>query len=178
VQTWSQTDDGEPTVGSLRPASDKRPGKRKPSARRARQESLDQWGTGLYELLQVSPTASPEVVRAAYEVLARRYTQNSEDPTSPRSIAALQAAYEILSDAECRAAYDKANAATGHGLGSISAVRHDGERNTAIRNHAFGRGEIAPAQPTTRLPGAAVILLAVASAVIVVLGLIAYAVSG
>jgi len=60
-----------------------------------------------YELLQVSPRAQPEVILAAYRVLARSYHPDiSTDPNAARLMRALNVAYDVLSDPERRAQYD------------------------------------------------------------------------
>jgi DnaJ-domain-containing protein 1 len=61
----------------------------------------------LYEVLQVSATACPEVVQAAYRALARSYHPDvnpSED--AARQMRQLNAAYGVLSDPARRARYD------------------------------------------------------------------------
>ena len=61
-----------------------------------------------YEILEVSQNASPEVIKAAYKSLMQRYHPD-KNPDNPQIAArALQVtqAYEVLSDAERRAAYD------------------------------------------------------------------------
>ena len=66
-----------------------------------------------YDLLQVSPRADPEVIQAAYRVLARNYHPDvSQDPNAARLMRALNAAYEVLSDSERRARYDAESART------------------------------------------------------------------
>jgi curved DNA-binding protein CbpA len=61
-----------------------------------------------YEILEVSPNASPEVIKAAYRSLMQRYhpDRNAGDArAAQRSVAVVQA-YEVLSDPGKRAAYD------------------------------------------------------------------------
>ena len=60
-----------------------------------------------YEVLQVSPTASPEVIRAAYGVLSRRLGGADSKPRSARVLVELEAAYSVLSDPARRADYDR-----------------------------------------------------------------------
>jgi hypothetical protein len=171
-----RTENSELAARSLPlPGTASGPRKREQGARRADREPHDQWGTSLYEVLQVSPTARPEVVRAAYAVLARRYIENSGDPKSPRPIAAIQAAYRILSDPECRADYDAARKATIDGLGSASNLRKYREQRTGIRQSAFAQWGIDPSRPNPQTWGAQILLLAAALSVFVVFGLIAYA---
>jgi curved DNA-binding protein CbpA len=62
-----------------------------------------------YEVLQVQPSAEPEVVRAAYRVLARKYHPDlGGDATR---MVALNDAWDVLGDPARRAAYDAARAA-------------------------------------------------------------------
>jgi len=61
-----------------------------------------------YEILEVSPNASPEVLRAAYKSLIQRYHPDRNPgnrQAAERSQAVVQA-YQVLSDAGRRAAYD------------------------------------------------------------------------
>jgi hypothetical protein len=61
----------------------------------------------LYEVLQVSPTAEPEVIEAAYRRLARKYHPDvSKQTGSSERMQRIVAAYEVLGDATRRAAYD------------------------------------------------------------------------
>jgi len=61
----------------------------------------------LYELLEVSPSASPHVIQAAYHVLARAWHPDvNPTPEASRRIRELNAAYELLSDPQRRARYD------------------------------------------------------------------------
>ena len=64
-------------------------------------------GADLYEMLEVSPRASQDVIRAAYRALARHYHPdvNSDSDAADR-IRRLNAAYEILGDPDNRAKYD------------------------------------------------------------------------
>ena len=61
-----------------------------------------------YELLEVSQTASKEVIRAAYKSLMQRYhpDKNPNSPEIAKRAALLVQAYEVLSDAEKRSTYD------------------------------------------------------------------------
>src|SRR6476661_8587614 len=61
----------------------------------------------LYEVLQVSPRASADVIRAAYHVLARSYHPDiNPGPSAARQMRQLNVAYTVLSDPLQRAAYD------------------------------------------------------------------------
>lgn len=66
----------------------------------------------LYDLLEVSPNASPEVIKAAYRQLAMKYHPDRQPDAQARRRAeeqmkAINAAYEILSDPVQRAEYDR-----------------------------------------------------------------------
>lgn len=62
----------------------------------------------LYEVLQVSPKAEPEVVEAAYRRLARKYHPDiNQDPADAARMADLNRAYETLRDPARRSAYDR-----------------------------------------------------------------------
>lgn len=63
--------------------------------------------TDYYEILQVSPSASDEVIEAAFNGLNRKYG-NDPDPDVRERRRALEAAYAVLSNPEKRAAYDAA----------------------------------------------------------------------
>lgn len=57
-----------------------------------------------YEVLQVDPNAEPEVVRAAYRILARKY--HPDHGGDARRMIALNDAWDVLGDPARRAAYD------------------------------------------------------------------------
>jgi hypothetical protein len=61
-----------------------------------------------YDVLQVERHASPEQVRAAYRRLAHRYHPDKlhGNANAGRAMAAINAAYEVLSDATTRAEHD------------------------------------------------------------------------
>jgi curved DNA-binding protein CbpA len=61
-----------------------------------------------YETLEVSPLASPEVIRAAYRSLMQRFhpDRNPGDPIAATRAANVAAAFEVLSDPQKRASYD------------------------------------------------------------------------
>lgn len=60
----------------------------------------------LYDLLQVSPTASLNVIQAAYRSLSRLYHPDVPLTGSKTKMQALNSAYEILSDSKKRKEYD------------------------------------------------------------------------
>lgn len=61
-----------------------------------------------YDTLEVSPTASPEVLRAAYKSLIQRLhpDRNPDDPSAAERSSRVVTAYQVLSDPTTRAAYD------------------------------------------------------------------------
>ncbi len=64
-------------------------------------------GADLYEVLQVSPNAAPEVIEAAYRSLVRRYAADP-DPAVRERRREVEAAWAVLGNPERRAAYDAA----------------------------------------------------------------------
>jgi hypothetical protein len=63
--------------------------------------------TNLYEVLQISTTATPEVIHAAYRALARAHHPDlNPSPEAARQMTQLNAAYGVLSDPVRRARYD------------------------------------------------------------------------
>ena len=62
-----------------------------------------------YDTLEISPKASADVVRAAYRSLIQRFhpDRNAGDDAAAERAVAVTRAYEVLSDAASRAAYDE-----------------------------------------------------------------------
>jgi len=62
-----------------------------------------------YDTLNVAPDAAPEVIDAAYRALSKKYHPdlNRHDPAAAGRMAAINVAYEILSDYGKRYLYDK-----------------------------------------------------------------------
>jgi curved DNA-binding protein CbpA len=64
-------------------------------------------GLDLYEILEVSPKASQEVIQAAYRVLARNaHPDRNTGAEAEQRIRQINAAYEVLSEPAQRARYD------------------------------------------------------------------------
>ena len=63
-----------------------------------------------YKILQVDEAAHPDVVRAAYRVLARLYHPDLEGGSAEKMVQ-LNNAWAVMSDAPMRAAYDRSRAA-------------------------------------------------------------------
>ncbi len=80
-----------------------------------------------YDTLQVSPQASPEVIRAAYKSLMQRYhpDKNHHDPEPALQAATrIAQAYAILSDTDKRASYDtQLSASQGSSRASAAPAR-------------------------------------------------------
>ena len=75
-----------------------------------------QTGTDLYKVLNVDPAASADVIRAAYRALARRdHPDVNADSAASSKMAELNAAFEVLGDAELRADYDQSRKALAAG---------------------------------------------------------------
>ena len=86
-----------------------------------------------YEVLGVTRTASADEIRRAYRRLAReRHPDVNKSADAETRFAELQEAYDVLSDAEKRRAYDQFGAAgvgVGQGPGGFSggwSARHGG----------------------------------------------------
>lgn len=66
-----------------------------------------------YEVLEVSPRASHDVIAAAYRALARRYHPDvSTDPADMRRMVVINQAWELLQSPERRAHHDRERART------------------------------------------------------------------
>lgn len=61
----------------------------------------------LYDIFEVAATASAETIRAAYIRLIKRYHPDKVGPIGLRLTQDLNAAFDVLGDAERRAAYDE-----------------------------------------------------------------------
>ncbi len=71
-----------------------------------------------YEILQVHRRAEPEVIRAAYRILAHKY--HPDHGGDSRRMIALNDAFDVLGDPARRAAYDATLAAAGSFAGASS----------------------------------------------------------
>ena len=59
-----------------------------------------------YEVLEVSPKASPDTIHRVYRILAQRYHPDNAETGDEEAFKGLLAAYRVLSGPEERAAYD------------------------------------------------------------------------
>lgn len=96
-----------------------------------------------YEFLEVSPVASPEVIRAAYRSLMQRYhpDKNPGDAAAAARASQVVQAYEVLSDPVRRAAYDRQLQAQAPSSAQSSAPRHGGTRRSGTGARSKGSGE-------------------------------------
>ena len=68
--------------------------------------------TDYYKILQVDPAAEPEVIVAAYKRLAQKYHPDARPgSTETRQIQEINAAFEVLSNPQKRAEYDRMRSA-------------------------------------------------------------------
>jgi curved DNA-binding protein CbpA len=63
----------------------------------------------LYRVLQVDPSADPEVIEAAYKRLAHKYhpDHNTGDPSAEEQMKRINEAYRVLGKRDLRADYDR-----------------------------------------------------------------------
>ena len=65
----------------------------------------------LYEILEVSETASDEIIEKAYKVLAKKYhpdlQQNGDKKSAEETMKKINEAYDVLSNKEKRRKYDE-----------------------------------------------------------------------
>jgi hypothetical protein len=59
-----------------------------------------------YEVLQLSPNATAETVERVYRLLAKRYHPDNQTSGDANAFAEVHEAFQVLSNAETRAAYD------------------------------------------------------------------------
>ena len=73
----------------------------------------------LYEVLQVSRSASPEVIEAAWRRLARMYHPDvNQSEGAADTMRRINSAYEVLGDPDSRAGYDLEHARRRNGTGT------------------------------------------------------------
>ena len=93
-----------------------------------------------YDTLEISPKASADVVRAAYRSLIQRFhpDRNAGDDASAERAVAITRAYEVLSDAASRGAYDEQLRAAAEGLvrGPLSQSADRAPARPSRRAHA------------------------------------------
>jgi len=83
-----------------------------------------------YAVLGLTPDATPEDVKKAYRQLARQYHPDAQAvPGTAMLFRGIQAAYDVLSDTDQRAAYDRAHAEVGPSPDSAIQVRLEASRD-------------------------------------------------
>lgn len=84
--------------------------------------------TNLYEILEVESTCTPDELKQSYRRLARKFhpDSNTDDPMAETRFKEVSQAYEILSDPERRANYDRFGSDVGagnpFGAGSVQDI--------------------------------------------------------
>jgi hypothetical protein len=83
-----------------------------------------------YDVLGVAPDASAEAIQDAYRHLAERWhpDRNPNDPVADALFKEIAAAYDILSHADKRAAFDRANASAAADASPAADVRSERPR--------------------------------------------------
>lgn len=101
-------------------------------------------GAFLYEILEVSPTARPAVIRSAYRCLAQEYhpDRNPGDAEAAARMALINHAYSVLADPLQRVRYDeniaiRATERRGYGPASNPAKPDSGKDRPNSRPFAF-----------------------------------------
>ena len=81
-----------------------------------------------YEILEVHPKASPEIIKKAYFILAKKYHPDvyPDKEFAVKKMALLNEAYSVLSDPEKRRAYDSRRNGT-----SRESAQNNQSRNTS-----------------------------------------------
>ena len=88
----------------------------------------------LYDILEVSPAASPDVIEAAWKSLSKRYHPDNQKTGNAERIKAINGSHDVLSDPKQRKAYD---------------AKLSGERSRQASAPGQGRNA---AQPTMPVP--------------------------
>jgi len=89
--------------------------------------------TDLYDRLQVTPRAEPEVIRAAYRALAKK--SHPDSGGDPRTMVLINEAWSVLGDPAQRAVYDSARGLPG--CSSVVAAPSSARRSGTVLD--FGR---------------------------------------
>lgn len=90
-----------------------------------------------YDVLQVTEFASPEIIRAAYLALAKKYHPDvcSDDPKTAEKMKIINTAYAVLSDPDKRNRYDLMLRSQRSGQTSPSAADVRSQYNAAGQTH-------------------------------------------
>jgi curved DNA-binding protein CbpA len=108
-----------------------------------------------YEVLQISPNADAETIRRVYHVQAQRFHPDNLDSGNAETFRRLSEAYEVLSDPEKRASYDRNHRETKHvGIGaqdSVPLMMDEKRRREEILRLLYSRRFANPDQPSLGL---------------------------
>lgn len=108
-----------------------------------------------YDILELSRTATPEEIKKAYRKQALKYhpDRNQGDPDAEKRFKEISEAYEVLSDEQKRAAYDRYGKDAMAGAGGFSGAgggggQHFSSMEEALRTFmgAFGGMGVDPSQ--------------------------------
>ncbi len=98
-------------------------------------------GKSLYETLEVSEGASPEEIKKSYRRLARKYHPDlNKGKEAEEKFKEINAAYEILSDSQKRAQYDRLGDSMFGGQNFSDFARARGGNFDDILSQIFGSG--------------------------------------
>lgn len=101
----------------------------------------------LYELLGVDRDADADAIKKAYRRQARKYHPDvNPDPASQQRFKDITGAYEVLSDPQKRAVYDRGGDPMAAGFGAGGFAEGSGFSFTDIMDAFFGGGAGAPGQ--------------------------------
>ena len=106
----------------------------------------------LYEILQVHPQADPDVLRAAYRVLARKY--HPDHGGDARKMIDLNDAWSVLGDPDRRAVYDASRVGAGGAAvprasaGASAASAGTGSAGTGSRSTDVAHAGPPPGRPS------------------------------
>jgi curved DNA-binding protein CbpA len=99
----------------------------------------------VYLILQVQPTAQPEVIAAAYRALARRH--HPDTGGDERAMMVLNAAWDVLRDPVRRAAYD-----TARGLALATDARRATSASASAAEQQARQPVSSPRPPSAQPP--------------------------
>lgn len=101
-----------------------------------------------YEILQVHPSAVPEVIEAAYRALALlHHPDRNDEPEADSAMAELNWAYAVLREPELRASYESTQVPIPVSEPATSAATLS-ERVAEVTEAAIGRDSANPANTT------------------------------
>jgi curved DNA-binding protein CbpA len=112
-----------------------------------------------YEILQISPNADIETIRRVYRLQAQRFHPDNRETGNAEAFRKISAAYEVLVDAQRRAAYDhdhreaRRREAIGVPVSSPEAppVMDEMQRREKILNLLYSRRFSHPQEPSLNL---------------------------